>query len=289
MTVEKKVVDLNVEPTPQVNREPVEDVQEQQVVEEVQATQPEPGQEAQVAAETPPVIPVQPVADVDEFGVPWKNRAMEYKRKNEEVIERLPQLIEEKLKTVTQPQTPQYTYEQLEAYKLQNSSDPQVVAWATGEQRKMQLAENRKLFEEVTGTRERAREFEAGRQQAFETVKQKYPDALVQGSPMFNLVAQYMRIPEFANRPDGLSWAAKMARADLLESQAPVLQKKTEQLKAEVKQAQKASLTEGAGRRVTVSSTPVQSALEGVRKSGSLRDAEAAIGAILRQKGIIGE
>ena len=285
MEYSKQNVDLATAPIPVIDRNaPVTEV----------ATQAEPSTEAPVVAEPvdqqPPIPTVQPVnADVDEYGVPWKNRAMEWKRKSEEVIERLPQIIDEKLSKVTQqPQTPQYTYEQLEAYKLQNSSDPNIVSWATGEQRKMQLAENKKLFEEVTGASNRQREFESSRQQAFEAVKQKYPEAVVVNSPMFNLTKQYMQVPEIANRPDGLFWAAKMAKADLLESQAPALQQKVQQAKADVKQAQKASLTEGSGRRVTISEPPQQVALNTLRKTGSLKDAESAIGSILRSRGILG-
>jgi hypothetical protein len=282
MTVEKKIVDLNVEPMPQIIREVEE------AVEEV-APQSEPIVDSPVEPE--PSVQAPPVAqpDVDEFGVPWKNRAMEYRRKNEEFAERLPQLIDEKLSKLNQPQTPAYTYEQLEAYKLQNSTDANVVAWATGEQRKLQRAEDDKRLQDLLGSRDRQRELETGRQRAFEAVKQKYPDALNQNSPMFNLVREYMQIPEFANRPDGLFFAAKMAKADMLESQTPILQQKVQAQKAEIKQAQKASFTEGAGRRVTNSVSPVNSAVDSLRKSGSMKDAESAIGAILRQRGIITE
>ena len=279
---EKKIVDLNVEPMPQIIREV------EQAVEEV-TPQPELTEE-NVVPETPQP-PAPPVAqlDVDEFGVPWKNRAMEYRRKSEELADRLPQIIDEKLSKLNQPQTPTYTYEQLEAYKLQNATDPNVVAWATGEQRKLQRAEDDKRLQDLLGSRDRQRELETGRQRAFEAVKQKYPDALNQNSPMFNLVRDYMQIPEFANRPDGLFFAAKMAKADMLESQAPVLQQKVQAQKAEIRQAQKASLTEGSGRRVTHTATPVNAAVDSFRKTGSMRDAESAVGAILRQKGILPE
>ena len=283
MADEKQVVDLRVEATPPV-------MSEQVAVEE--APQPEQAVETTETIEQAPIIPpVQAVnPDVDEYGVPWKNRAMELRRKLEETVDRLPQIIDEKLKTVqTQAQTPTYTFEQLEAYKLQNVSDANIVAWATGEQRKLQMAENKKLFEEVTGTRERQRDFETGRQQAFETVKQKYPDALNQNSQMHGLVKQYMQMPEFANRADGLFWAAKMAKADMLENQAPVLQQKVQAQKAEIKQAQKASLTEGAGRKITTSVPAQTMAIESLRKTGSMKDAENAIGSILRAKGILGD
>ena len=225
---------------------------------------------------------------------------MEQKRKSEEVIDRLPQMIDEKLSKVTQPQQPQYTYEQLEAYKLQNVNDPNIVSWATGEQRKMQTAENKKLFEEVVGGREKVSRVELQRQQSLAYVQNTYPEAFqrnAQGqpvawdeaSPMTQQIRGIMQNPKFSGDPEGLAAAADMAYGRIAKGQVPVLQKKAEALKADVKQAQKASLTEGAGRRVTLSEPPQTAALNTLKKTCSLKVAENAMGALLRQRGIIGE
>jgi hypothetical protein len=296
MIEEKKVVDLAVEPTPQIDRTPVA----QEAVPEV-APQPEPATEIPSVPDQVPVTPpVQAVPDVDEFGVPWKNRAMEYRRKLEDTVDKLPQLIDEKLKTISQPQTPQYTYEQLEAYKLQNSTDASIVAWATGEQRKMQQAENRRLFEEVVGSREQVNKTELAKQQALQYVQATYPEAFRkdqsgrlsgwdENSPMTQTIRSLMQTPELMNHPNGLAAAADIAFGRLARTQTPILQQKVQQAKADVKQAQKASLTEGSGRKITTTTPPQVTAIESLRKTGSLRDAEQAIGAILRQKGILGE
>lgn len=293
MPDEKQVVDLNVDPTPTVNRE------QEQVV-ETPAEQPQPQVEQTVApvAPTPTVQPVN--ADVDEFGVPWKNRAMEWKRKSEEIVDKLPQIIEEKLSKVTQPQTPTYTFEQLELYKHQNQNDPNVIAWVAGEQRKIQLSEQRKLIEEVVGSREQATKTEMVRQKSLEYVQREYPMAFRKDTngnpvawdethPMTQHIRGLMQNPALAQSPEGLAAAADIAYGRFAKSQTPVLQQKVEQAKADIKQAQKASLTEGAGRKVTVSTPPQQGAIETLRKTGSVRDAEAAIGAILRSRGIISE
>lgn len=291
MLEDKQVVDLNVEPTPQIDRDPVVE----------QALQPEQVEENVPAVEQAPA-PVVPATnqDVDEFGVPWKNRYMEQKRKNEEVVDRLPQIIEEKLKSVTQPQTPTYTYEQLEVYKQQNQHDPNVVAWTVGEQRKIAQAEQRKLIEEVVGQREQVSKVETLKQKSLEYVQNSYPEAFrrdAQGrpngwddsNPITKQIFGLMQDPRLANDPQGLAAAADIAYGRVARSQTPALQQKAQALKAEVKQAQKASLTEGAGRRITTSGTPQQGAIEALRRTGSMRDAESAIGAILRQKGILPE
>ena len=289
MDAEKQSVDLNVEPLPQVNRDAP-------VVAEV-AEQPQPTVENPVV-EAAPTPTVQPVADVDEFGVPWKNRAMEWKRKSEEVMDRLPQMIDEKLSKVVQPQTPTYTYEQLEVYKQQNQADPNIVAWTVGEQRKIQQSEQRKLIEEVVGSRDRVRETETMKQKSLEYVQQTYPEAFKKDAsgrfvgwdeahPVTQNIFGLMRNPELANNPQGLSAAADIAYGRFARSQAPALQQKVAQAKADVKQAQKASLTEGAGRRVTTSVTPQQTAIEQAKKTGSISDATAAMGAILRSRGLI--
>lgn len=294
MADEKKIVDLNVEPTPQINREAPAVVEEP-------AQQPEQTPETPETTEQTPIQTVPPVNEaVDEFGVPWKNRAMEYRRKNEEFVEKLPQIIDDKLKTYAQPQQPQYTYEQLEAYKLQNSTDSNIVAWATGEQRKMQLIENRKLFEEVVGSREQVTKVERQKENALRYVQENYPEAFKrdnngravawdEGSTMTQTIRNLMQRPDLMNHPEGLAAAADIAYGRLARSQTPILQQKVQQAKADIKQAQKASLTEGSGRRITNSTPPTVGAIESLKKSGSMRDAEAAIGAILRQNGILSE
>ncbi len=290
--IDKPVVDLNVEPTPQIDRDPV-------VVEP--APQPEQPEVETPAIEQEHAPVVQPTnADVDEYGVPWKNRAMELRRKLEDTVDRLPQMIDEKLKTVNQPQTPTYTYEQLENYKLQNSSDTNIVSWATGEQRKLQLADNKKLFEEVVGQREQVSKVERQKQESLGYVQKEYPDAFrkdINGNfsgwnenhPLTQNIFKLMQDPRLANDPQGLAAAADIAYGRVARMQTPALQQKAQQLKADVKQAQKASLTEGAGRRTTTSTPAQYGAVEALRKTGSMKDAENAIGAILRAKGILPE
>lgn len=252
-------------------------------------------------AQPAPIPSDQPLnADVDEFGVPWKNRAMEYKRKTEELTERLPQMIEEKLKVISQPQTPQYSYEQLESYKLANSSNAEAVAWATGEQRKITQVEQRRLFEEVVGGREKVIEGNLKRQNALNYVQTTYPDAFIKDSsgrlmgwnnanPLTQEIGRLMADSRLANDPDGLALAADAAYGRVARMQTPQLQAAMEKKKLENRQLQKATLTEGGGNKIVQTTSPQHTAMENLRKTGSVKDAESAIGAILKQKGILQE
>ena len=294
---QKQTVDLKTEPVPVVNRDApvVEETVEQQqpeVAPETQTEQVEP---------TPTVSAVN--LDVDEFGVPWKNRAMEWRRKSEEAYERLPQLIDEKLSKVTQPQqqAPTYTYEQLEAYKLQNATDPNIVAWATGEQRKLSQSEQRRILEEVVGQREQKQQAEYSRVKSLEYVQQSYPETFIKDSqgrivnwnmehPMYKEIDNLMRSnPQLVNDPQGLSAAADIAYGRYMRSQASNIAQSNVQLKSEVKKLQKGNLVEGSGKRAVQSTTVQQAAIENLKKTGNIKDAESAIGAILRAKGMLNE
>lgn len=288
MAVDKQSVDLRVEPLPQIDRSAP-------VPEEV--LQAEPSTELPIETPIDEQVPIQSVPavnlDVDEFGVPWKNRAMEWRRKSEEMTERLPQMIDEKLSKFNQPQQPTYTYEQLEAYKLQNVSDANIVSWATGEQRKMQQAENKKLFEDVVGSREKVNKDDLVRQNSLTYVRTTYPEAFDTtgnwnfSNPIAQNIKALMQNPKISNDPEGLALAADAAYGRVQKTQIPILQQKVSQGKADIKQAQKASLTEGSGRRVAPMAPPQQTAIDNLRKTGSTLDAQNAIGAILRQKGIL--
>ena len=276
-----------VPPSPAEREQAEKLAQQQEVVEEAGAPQ----QQAETTETTETQTPVVPATnpDVDEFGVPWRNRAAEWQRKSEQLTEKLPQIIEEQLRKVVQPQQPTYTYEQLEAYKLENSSNPNAVAWATGQQRELQKTEQRKMFEDIVGQRDKVREAEVARQQSFDYVQKTYPEAMDVNHPIAQGIKSLMQNPELANNPWGLSAAADIAYGRYMRSQAGNIQQTNSQLKREVKTLQKNSLTEGAGRKVVTTPSPQQTAMERVRKTGSIRDAESAVGAILRQKGILPE
>ena len=292
--VKEKVVVVPPSPAEAQSREAVKEVVNQEPVTTSQA------EETPVTEVTQPSAVPAANLDVDEFGVPWKNRAMEWQRKSEQLVDKLPQIIEEKLKTVTQTQQPTYTYEQLEAYKMQNNQDPNIVAWATGEQRKLAASEQRRMFEEIVGQREKQRDAEISKQKAVEYVQQNYPDAFIKDAsgkpvgwnmahPITQQIDALMRNPELSNNPNGLAAAADIAYGRYMKAQAGNLQQTNAQLKREVKTLQKGGLIEGGGKKVVVTQAPQVAAMEQAKKSGTIKDASNSIGLILKQKGILQE
>jgi hypothetical protein len=109
------------------------------------AVQEQPTEETNEQSKTP--SPSEGISgDVDEFGVPWKNRAMEWQRKFQENTENLPRMIEEALaKNQAQPQKQQHTIAELEAYALQN---PQYRPWVEEEKAKIIQNQVAKVTEE---------------------------------------------------------------------------------------------------------------------------------------------
>jgi len=101
--------------------------------------------------------------------------------------------------------------------------------------------------------------------------------------PLTQQIANIMRDPRFANDPDGLMAASDIAYARFIRSQQPNIQKQQQQLKQEVKSLQKQTLVEGGGKSSQVVTDPVRVALDKVKKTGSMRDAEVAIGEIFKR------
>jgi hypothetical protein len=88
------------------------------------------------------------------------------------------------------------------------------------------------------------------------------------------------------NHPRGLLAAAKMAYADTIMGQQMKTQVQTQQLKAEVKDLQKKTLIEG-GSKQNIQPVPAhRQAIEKLRQTGSMKDAQAAVRELLRARGI---
>jgi hypothetical protein len=236
---------------------------------------------------------------VDEYGVPWKNRAAEWKRKTEELAEALPNLVQDAVKSGFQqygtPAKQEYTVEQLELYKLQNSDNPQILAWAEAEKSKLNRREIVREVEEKIQGQQRITQAEQTRQQSLNYVMQTYPDAFTknaqgqivswnQNHPITGYIGRYMQEPELANNPRGLIAAAKMAYADYAMSQQSGNNLKQQQLKAEVKHLQKQTLVEGGGKQNIQVVPEHRVAIDKLKQSGSLKDAVAALSAINKAK-----
>lgn len=195
---------------------------------------------------------------VDEMGVPWKNRAMEWQRKfqetaNEENIRRVAnEVLEQQKKHQTQEK--EYTIAELEQFAIANPSHR---PWVE-EQKAIIIQKNVAKI-----TDEKVREVEGKQREAL--VRQQSEAWVVNhprlqecmtldpmGRKVFNpahpvtqMMGQYMNDPDMKRRPDALVIAAKLALADYMDAQANKSQKKVKTLEQNLKKIQKATLVEG--------------------------------------------
>jgi hypothetical protein len=237
--------------------------------------------------------------DVDDRGIPWKNKAMELQRKLNETVDRLPQIVEE---TVSRyKQTPQaerkYTIEELERIAIdQPNLRPQVEA------EKFKLMQER--FEQTTDERikavDRKRQEETLRGQAEQWVvnhpefKECFTTDMYgkkqwnMNSPLSQMVGTYLNDSELKTRPDGIAIAAKLALADHIMAVKYQSSKKTNAVKGELRNLQKKTLIEGGTTNPSSgSSDALTKAKNNLAKSGSKQDAQDAIKAYLKKAGHI--
>jgi hypothetical protein len=270
--------------------------EKQQVVNEAQPTE---GQTTtQPITETAQSQPAgqQSYEAVDEFGVPYKNRTFEWKRKYEETIEKMPSLVEEAVKNSFQqygkPQEKEYTIAELEAYAIDK---PEYRPWV--EQQKAELLRKTltKEVEEKFKTVERRKEADVKKQQALNYVMSNYSDAFVKNAqgqvvgwnnqnPLTQQIGMIMQDPRFANDPEGLIAAADMAYGRMLRSQQGVAMQKEQQLKAEVRHLQKQTMVEGGGKSNSQPVPEFRKAIDKAKQSGTLKDTAAALEAIAKAR-----
>ena len=233
--------------------------------------------------------------EVDERGVPWKNKALEYERKLRETSDRLPQVIQEEIRKANeQVKSPKYTVQELEQFAIEN---PQHRPWVEAEKMKL-LEERLESSQNQRIERERqAIQAQAVRKEAEAWVTQAYPEMFVKDSygrlnwkndhPMTGLVSQYMADPRIQSQPDALRIAAKLAYADMAVSKVNSSQSQVKKLKTEVKKIQQKTLTEGNTRPASASTDSKKASLEQLARTGSEKDARTAVRDILKQAGMI--
>lgn len=228
------------------------------------------------------------IEPVDESGVPWKNRAFEWQRKTQELSEKLPEIIQGELQkfkeNLQQPQQKKYTIAELEAFAQQS---PEYKPWV--EEQKAKLLQEQILSsvkEELKAKDVETRKL-TQKQQAEAAVYRQFPNMFtkdIQGNvnwnpndPMTQRVAMYLGDAELRNHPRGLEVAAKMAYADMAMSGIPIQTKKEQAIKTQLKSLEKRVMTEGGGKPVTQSTTPLRKNLDRLAQTGNLSDAKAAV------------
>jgi hypothetical protein len=251
-------------------------------------------QSQEVSQETTPTVAPFNADLYDERGVPWKNVAMEQRRKYEETQQNLPKLVAEEIAKSTQ-QTKKYSIAELEQFAQAN---PEHRAWA--EQEKMSVLKSEiasEFNQRIEATALQARN-ENVRAQTFNRVLSNFPDIAFRdqqgnflgwnnANPMTQAMGKYMSSPDISSRPDGLEIASKLAYADTMLSKNPQTAKTIASLKSQVKKVQAQTFVEGGGRKVTDNVTPSKKHLDRVKETGKSEDAAGVFMNMFKAQGIL--
>ncbi len=235
---------------------------------------------------------------VDEFGIPWRERAAEYQRKLTETTERLPQIVEETLARQQQkqqaPQVKQYTIQELEQIALQS---PELRPQVEEEKEKIRQSQFLRIIEErdqkvalvernksIVRESEMAVKNDPNYKDCFNT------DALGNkiwntAHPMTQLIGQYLQDPRLNGQPDAIVIASKLARIDYLDKVASKATTQAKVLQANLKREQKKTMVEGGNTVSRGSVDEFSKAKEELSKTGSAKAAQSAVSAYLKKAG----
>lgn len=257
----------------------------------IEDTPPQADIQEDVLESTPPAP--QGNEAVDENGVPYKNRMFEWKRKAEDLAERLPSLVEEKINQAfaqqgNQAQKKEYTIAELERFAIEN---PEHRPWVEEEKAKVIRTQLAKEMDEKIQVDRKRQESDVRRQQSLKYVMDNYPEMFVKNSngqitswdnshPLTQQIGVFMNDKRFADDPEGLMAAADIAYARMARGQQPIVNQQQKKLKQEVKDLQRKTMIEGGGKAAQPTSDPVRSSIDRLKSTGSMKDAEEAMAAI---------
>jgi hypothetical protein len=279
----------------QVSTPVVEQSSEEQVI-----AQPETEQtETPVVNETVPEVRQPQAEEVDDMGVSYKNRFMESERKRLKLLEEQQELLNKKEQEQTQQETPKYTAAQLRAF-AETTDDVSSRKWALDELDKVMRDEQVSIVRKELETIEQKKQHENIRQRSLNDVVARNPDLVVKDAtgqavgfntknPLFNRIDFYMRNPEIAARPDAIAIAEAFAVRDLTYAQKPIVAKTIEKQANQIKSLQKQTMVEGGGHNSNVTVSSRQAAVDRAKQTGSMKDSANAMGAILRDAGLLAD
>jgi hypothetical protein len=215
---EKDVIsDPSTENQDQVTAEPEQQNEEIVDTEEVQPDEqtPEPGQAPEA---------------VDENGVPWKNRAMEGQRKFNELVDKLPDMLEKAVSSNTKSDDPyeRATDEQLESFIASSDTDPAHRLLAMKKLRERTNNQVSKVIEEKFAEQKSSDQKRGIERQATGYVAKNFPDVFLRdengrfiqdgsGRLQWNPKSQHaaamnqiLQDPRFEGQPDAMQIAAEL-------------------------------------------------------------------------------
>lgn len=237
--------------------------------------------------------------EVDEKGVPYRNRYEEMRRKYDQVVETIPEIINktlsEKLQNQTQPQQERkYSVRELEEFAIAN---PDYRGWVEEEKAKLNVKLAVSEFERLNSEKEKARNEATLRQQSFEKLTSEFSELFTSDSqgrkiwdnsnPIVRQVAVLMQNPELQKDPRGLEYATLMAYGQAAKSGTISNAKKESKLKAEVKTLQKKTFVEGGQKSQVIAKDEVRDAIEDLKKTGSKKAVSNAVSAYFKKVGYI--
>lgn len=241
-----------------------------------------------------PSVGGNPQVEVDEMGVPWKNRAMEYRRKFEDVTSKQEEILS-RLNTLQEGGQRKYSETELRAFSEQ-TDNPYHKAWASQEIEKLRAEQNAKLVRTEIEKFKTEQQQAQVKQQTYAEVAQNYSDAFVKDQagnlvgwnnnhPLTQRIAYYMQDPDIQANPRGLKVAAALAYADLSRTTQPQTFAKEQKMKREIKNLQNKTLVEGSGASVQQEISPRRKAIDKLRQTGSAKDAADALKHIFKASG----
>lgn len=237
--------------------------------------------------------------EVDEKGVPFKNRYMEAQRKLQSIEQKyvglesnLPNLIQEAVAKAIPQKEAAPTYSKEELIKFKNSAESsEHRAWAEIELEKLRSKETEDYFRNQTQVKERQMAVDQQRQAAYHYVQSNYgvmmnPDGTWNNAhPLTQKLARIINSDEtLRNHPSGLRVAADMAVAEHIRETQPDMMRQTTKLKRQVKKLQSISMTEGSGQPQAIKAPdPLGNAIERLKVKGDKASTKAVAAELIKQ------
>ena len=277
-----------------ISESPTEAIAVNDESENQQVAQTEPTSHTQGDVQTESVVEVTDLSAVGEDGVPIQNREYEWKRKHEQLVERLPEYIDQAVKeaakvfqeTSQQSQQKKFSEQELNAIlydDLGNYTAGNKV-WAKEQLDGISEAKLSRLLDEKFNLSKRQYEEKALKSESEQYVVKTFPEMFkrdVNGrvvgwdttNPMTQLTAKYME--KLGNRPDAVREAARQAYVDYSLTAKNKAQSKTDLAKSEAAQVKRNQIAAGGGNAdVNALQSQVSEAFEKFKASGSVGDAK---------------
>lgn len=236
-----------------------------------------------------------------QFDRPQQNYEAEWKRKHDELVKNLPNIVKEAVTEANQSQKQQeYKIEDLELFlRSDESDDPNSKRWAIQKLEELRDAKRKKEIQEYFENQTKAQREQSIREQTEKEVlnDSRFSEAFIKdasgkkifnnASPLTQIAAQYMQQPELQSRPDGLAIAMKLAYADYAVQKTGQTQQQVETMKRQNAKLKQTAMVEGSGVQHQAPVKNVYSeSIEQLRKTGSKTALRSAVKEIMKRQGI---